>query len=139
MNLSRADILKKFDAWLIAWNEHDLAGVMEFMHDNIVFKNWNGNTISGKKSLAKSWGPWFLRHGNFNFKKKDLFIDDGQQKMTFTWQLEWPSLEKKYLGKNEIREGVDVLYLQDGLIYKKITYSKTSILIDSAVVNLNAD
>ncbi|MEO6133648.1 MAG: nuclear transport factor 2 family protein [Ginsengibacter sp.] len=139
MNLPRAEILKKFDTWVIAWNAHDLDGVMEFMHENVVFQNWNGNTVSGKSSLAKSWAPWFLRHGNFKFIQEDFFIDEQQQKMTFTWQLEWLSLEKKHLGKHEVRKGVDVLYLQEGNIIRKNTYSKTNILIDAALVNLNAD
>ncbi len=138
MNLSRVEILKHFDVWLAAWNEHNLEGVMEFMHDNIVFEHWNGAIISDKNALQKGWVQWFINHGNFKFIKEDIFVDEQEQKMTFTWRLEWPSLEKKYWGKKEIRRGVDILHLMDGKIHKKFSYSKTSIQIDSEIIGMNA-
>lgn len=138
MNLSRDEIQKSFDQWLIAWNDHNIDGVMHFMHDNIVFENWNGRLISGKKNLETAWKAWFLHHGNFKFIKEDFFIDAGNEKMVFTWILEWPSLEKKFAGKHEKRKGVDILYLKEGKIIRKNTYSKTMIEIDSTPVHLYA-
>jgi len=138
MNFSRVDIIRHFNVWLTAWDEHDLDGVMEFLHEDIVFENWNGVVVSGKSALQKSWVPWFIHHGNFKFIKEDIFIDEQEQKMTFQWRLEWPSLEKFFKGKLEIRRGVDVLHFLDGKIIKKYTYSKTSIQIDSRPVSLYA-
>ncbi|MFS8081820.1 MAG: YybH family protein [Ginsengibacter sp.] len=138
MNLSRAEIQKHFDKWLIAWNQHDINGVMELMHDKIVFENWNGQKISGKSNLGKAWKAWFMHHGNFKFSLEDVFIDELNQKMVFAWQLEWPSLEKRYAGKHEKRRGVDILYLKEGEIIKKDTYSKTTIEIDSLPVAMYA-
>ncbi|HET7115498.1 MAG TPA: nuclear transport factor 2 family protein [Hanamia sp.] len=139
MNLSRIELQQHFDKWLIAWNNHDIRGVMEFMHNDIVFDNWNGRKISGKSNLEKTWKAWFMRHGNFKFILEDVFIDELNQKMGFTWQLEWPSLEKKYAGKPEKRRGVDILYLKEGKIFKKNTYSKTTIEIDSLQVTMYAE
>jgi len=136
MNLSRAEIITQFNVWLNAWDEHNLKGVMEFMHEEIVFENWNGIIISGKSALQKSWTPWFIHHGNFKFINEDIFIDEQEQKMTFQWRLEWPSIEHFFKGKPEIRRGVDILHLQDGKIIKKYTYSKTSIQIDNMPVSL---
>lgn len=138
MNLSRVEIQTHFDQWLTAWNEHKLEGVMKFMHDDIVFDNWNGRAIAGKTALAKSWQAWFLHHGNFQFTTEDIFIDEKEQKITFSWLLEWPSFEKKYVGKAEKRRGVDLLYLKEGKIYRKNTYSKTVIEIDEKKVSLYA-
>lgn len=138
MNLSKAEIQQHFDEWLIAWNNHDINGVMKFIHNDIVFENWNGNIISGKKVLEQSWKFWFLHHGNFKFIQEDFFTDEGNQKITFTWQLEWPSIEKNYAGKPEKRRGVDILYLKEGKIYKKDTYSKTTIHIATKPVSMHA-
>lgn len=138
MNLSRLEMQKHFDKWLIAWNDHNLEGVMKFIHDDIIFDNWNGRIVSGKKDLEKVWSKWFQYHGNFQFIKEDVFIDENEQKMTFTWLLEWPSFEKNFVGKHEKRRGVDILYLKEGKIYKKNTYSKTVVEIDSKKVSMYA-
>jgi hypothetical protein len=138
MNLPKAEIIRLFKIWLISWDNHDLEGVMEWLHDDIVFENWTGATIIGKKTLQRAWTPWFLNHGNFRFIEEDIFIDEQEQKMLFRWRLEWPSPEKFYKGKQEIRRGVDILHFLDGEIYRKYSYSKTSIQIDSIPVSLNA-
>ena len=57
---------------------------MKFIHDEIIFDNWNGRIISGKINLEKSWSTWFAHHGNFKFINEDVFIDEAEQKMTFT-------------------------------------------------------
>ena len=136
MNLSRTEIEYNFNNWLNAWNNHDLEGVLDFMHKNVTFENWNGNITTGKKNLRKAWTHWFLHHGNFNFIPEDFFIDEKEQKMTFAWQLDWPSLERNYIGKKESRKGVDVMQLKEGKIFKKNTYSKTILLINDKKVSL---
>lgn len=138
MNLYRTEIVRLFNKWLAAWDEHDLEGVMEFMDEDIVFENWNGAVVNGKRALQKSWRSWFINHGNFKFIKEDVFIDEVEQKMIFQWRLEWPSFEKNYLGKKETRRGVDVIHLCGGKIIKKFSYSKTTIQIESKPVILNA-
>lgn len=121
----------------MAWNEYDLDGVMEFIHEQIVFENWDGSTISGKIALTRSWALWF-RHRDFKFILEDLFIDEEAQKIAFAWHLERPSPEKKYSGKKEIRRGVDILHLLEGKIDKKNTFSKTTLTIDSVPVSMCA-
>ena len=131
MRLSRSEILNQFDVWLKSWNEHDLEGVMQFMHEDVFFENWNRSNISGKEPLKTIWKRWFENHGNFKFSTEDLFVDEQQQKIAFSWKLEWPSLEKKYLAHREVRRGMDILQLENGKIRKKITYSKTAVQIDN--------
>jgi hypothetical protein len=139
MQLSRPEILDQFDVWLKSWNEHDLEGVMDFIHENILFENWNGSCVSGKGLLKKAWERWFDNHGNFKFSTEDLFIDEPQQKIAFSWKLEWPSLEKNYFGQPEIRRGMDILHLENGKIKTKITYSKTVFQIDNQSITLIAE
>jgi hypothetical protein len=137
--LSRSEIFDRFDSWIISWNEHDLHGVLDFMHEDIFFENWNGTSVSGKALLKKAWERWFENHGNFKFSTEDLFIDEQQQKIAFSWELEWPSLEKKYLGQLEIRRGMDILHLENGKIKTKITYSKTLLQINRLPITLFAE
>ncbi|MGN6196988.1 MAG: nuclear transport factor 2 family protein [Ginsengibacter sp.] len=139
MRLSRSEIINQFDVWLKSWNEHDLEGVIDFMHENILFENWNGSSVSGKELLKKIWERWFENHGNFKFTTEDLFIDEQKQKIAFSWTLEWPSLEKKYLGRPEMRRGMDILHLENGKIKTKITYSKTVLQINNQSIALIAE
>ena len=86
--------------------------------------------------MHEAWAPWFANHGGFRFTTEELIVDETVQKVLYRWQLDWPSLEKGYEGKPELRRGVDVIHFQDGKIIKKITYSKTSIEIDGKRVQL---
>lgn len=138
MRLSRSEILSKFDCWLNAWNTHDLEGVLEFMHDNVLFENWNGISIAGKGNLRTVWFRWFENHGNFKFSTEDIFIDQSEQYITFCWRLEWPSPEKQYSNAPEVRRGVDVMHLEEGKIISKITYCKTLLRINNRPVMLQA-
>jgi hypothetical protein len=139
MNLSKTEILTHIKIWLKAWDDHNLASVMALMHDDVVFENWTTKTIVGKAALERAWKPWFLQHGNFLFIAEDIFVDEQEQKVLFRWRLEWPSLELPFKGKQEVRRGVDVLHFVDGKIREKLTYSKTSLMIDEQLVSLNAN
>ena len=138
MNLSRNEGINSLREWLIAWNEHDLNKVMSFMHENVVFENFTGEIIAGKENLQKAWTPWFINHGNFKFTEEDIFFDADEQKMLLKWQLEWPSNEKLFNGKPEIRRGADILHFEDGKVIQKHSYSKTIIQIDESMIALKA-
>jgi hypothetical protein len=137
MKFSREEILTHFDIWLCAWDDHDLEGVMKLMHEDVIFENWNGSIVFGRNALKKSWTAWFTHHGDFRFIKEDIFIDEEEQKMTFQWRLEWPSLELQFKGRPERRRGVDLLHFLDGKIIRKYTYSKTIVQIDSSLAQEN--
>ena len=127
MPFSRQEIEDALRRWNLAWDKHDLDGVMQLFHDEIVFENWTGGKARGKEALGKAWAPWFANHGGFRFIEEETFIDEKEQKALYRWLLEWPSFEKGYEGKPEKRRGIDVLHFQDGKIIKKLTYSKTTI------------
>ena len=130
MLFSRKEIEDALRRWNLAWDNHDLDGVMQLFHDEITFENWTGGKASGKEALRKVWAPWFANHGGFRFIEEETFIDEREQKVLYRWLLEWPSFEKGYEGKPEKRRGIDVLHFKDGKIINKLTYSKTTIDID---------
>jgi ketosteroid isomerase-like protein len=117
--------------WNLAWKNHDLEGVMELFCEDVFFENWTGGKAVGKEALREAWTPWFNDHGGFQFTEEDLFVDEKDQKVLYRWQLDWPSTEKGHVGKAEKRRGLDVIHFQDGKIIKKLTYSKTTVEIDS--------
>jgi ketosteroid isomerase-like protein len=133
--LSRDDIKKALTKWNLAWDTHDLDGVMELFHDDVLFENWTGGQAKGKENLRKAWASWFENHGGFRFTEEETFIDAEQQKALYRWRLDWPSLEKGFEGRPEKRRGV---HFRDGKIIQKLTYSKTTIEIDSQRVRLLA-
>jgi len=136
--LSRKQIEVSLRKWNQAWSNHDLEGVMELFHEEILFDNWTGGRAKGKKALRQAWSDWFANPGGFRFTEEETFIDEAQQKVLYRWQLDWPSPEKGYEGKQETRRGVDVIHFQDGKIIRKLTYSKTSLLIDGKRIRLSA-
>ena len=134
--LKREEIKEALTQWNQAWDNHDLDGVMELFHDEILFENWTGGKAKGKESLRKVWAAWFENHGGFRFTEEETFVDEDAQKALYRWQLDWPSFEKGYEGKHETRRGIDVLHFRDGKIINKLTYSKTTIEIDNERVQL---
>ena len=136
MKLNRKEIETLWDDWNSAWDKHDLQGVMDFFHDEIYFDNWTGGNAKGKDQLKNAWNDWFNNHGNFKFIQKEIFIDEKNQKLLYRWNLIWPSFEKGYEGKTEIRRGVDIIHFKDGKIIKKLTYSKTTLEIEGKRVKL---
>jgi ketosteroid isomerase-like protein len=139
MVLSREEIKEALSQWNDAWDTHDLNGVMELFHDEVLFENWTGGKVKGKEALRQAWAPWFENHGGFRFTEEETFIDEAEQKALFRWQLQWPSFEKGYEGRPETRRGIDVLHFRDGKIIQKLTYSKTTIEIDGKRVQLCAE
>lgn len=137
MDLTREEIEAVLHDWNLAWDGHDLDGVMALFHDQILFENWTGGRATGKEALRKAWSPWFAHHGGFRFVPEDTFIDETTQQVLFQWRFEGPSLEKGHEGRTETRRGVDVLRFRDGKIIQKLTYSKTTIEIDGSRISLH--
>jgi len=138
MKLTRDEMRRALRKWNQAWDNHDLNGVMELFHDDVVFENWTGGKAEGKEVLRKAWTEWFENQCGFRFTEEETFIDEAEQKALYRWQLDWPSIEKGHEGKHERRRGVDVLHFKEGKIIRKLTYSKTTIDIDAQRVKLSA-
>lgn len=139
MKISRSEIQRLLTEWNRAWDRHDLDGVMELFHPEVLFENWTGGRARGKDALRKSWEPWFRKHGGFRFLGEDTFIDEEQQKVLYQWTLEWPSSEKGHEGEQEKRRGLDVIHFKEGKIISKSTYCKTTLEIGGMRVKLVAE
>jgi len=137
--LSRSEIENLLGDWNQAWDRHDLDGVMQLFHEDIIFENWTGARVKGKSRLLAAWAPWFKDHGGFKFTPEDTFIDESQQKVLYRWRLEWPSLEGGFEGKAESRRGVDVIHFKGDKIILKLTYSKTTLDIEGRRIALTAN
>lgn len=137
--LSRNAIEKLLKDWNRAWDRHDLDGVMQLFHENVIFENWTGARARGKTKLLAAWAPWFKNHGGFRFTEEETFIDERQQKVLYRWRLDWPSLESGFEGKAERRRGVDVIHFKGDKIIQKLTYSKTAIEIGGKRIALTAN
>lgn len=136
--LSRSNLKNLLKKWNQAWDRHDLDGVMQLFHEDVLFDNWTGARARGRDNLKKAWAGWFENHGGFRFTGEDTFIDETEQKVLYRWQLDWPSMERGFEGKHESRRGVDVLHFKDEKIIEKLTYCKTSIEIAGQRVSLTA-
>ena len=139
MALSRNEIRTAISEWQRAWNDHDLDGVLDLFHDEVIFEHWTGARVKGKRALRRAWAPWFANHGGFRFVEEETLIDETAQSVLWRWRLEWPSRTDGYEGKPERREGVDVLHLCDGKIIRKLTFSKTVVEIDGTALQLVTD
>jgi ketosteroid isomerase-like protein len=135
--LTRNEIIACMTTWFEIWNHHDLERVMDLFHDDILFENWTGARVRGKENLHRAWKPWFGAHGDFRFTTEDFFVDEASQKALYQWRLDWPSREKGFQGKAEVRRGVDVYHFQGGKIIQKLTYSKTTLDIEGLRVALH--
>ena len=139
ITLSKEEMSATLSEWLRAWNQHDLDRVMDLFHDEVIFENWTGAKVKGKRALCRAWTPWFANHGGSRFIEKETLIDEAAQSALLRWRLEWPSTARGYEGKLERREGVDVLHFCDGKIIQKLTFSKTVVEIDASAVQLAVD
>ncbi len=137
--LSRNEIKEALTRWNQAWDEHDLDGVMGLFHEDVLFENWTGAKVQGKRALHQAWKPWFKNHRGFRFAGEDLFIDETEQKVLYQWCLDWPCSEKGYEGKSERRRGLDIIHFRDGKIIRKNTYSKTTVEIEGKRIKLIAE
>lgn len=134
--LSREDMHRVISEWMEAWNRHDLEGVMELFHEDVIFENWGGGRVRGKVDLYRVWRPWFQGRSDFKFETIGTILDDDSQQALVRWRLRWPSRLKGYEGEIELREGLDVLHFRAGLIDLKLTYTKTVVEVGGRKVNM---
>ena len=92
--LTRDEMSSAFAQWGVAWNEHDLDGVMDLFHDEIYFENWTGGWVRGKENLRQAWTPWFANHGGFKFTDEETFIDESNKKCSTAGNSTHPRLSR---------------------------------------------
>jgi len=66
MLFSRKEIEDALRRWNLAWDNHDLDGVMQLFHDEITFENWTGERRLEKRPLERSGRPGLQIMGDFD-------------------------------------------------------------------------
>ncbi len=51
------EILEALAAWQEAWDRHDLDGVMELFHEEVLFENWTGARVKGERETPTGLDP----------------------------------------------------------------------------------
>lgn len=66
MLFSREEIEDALRQWNLAWDRHDLDGVMRLFHDEIVFENWTGERSVEKERSGRRGRPGLQIMGDFD-------------------------------------------------------------------------
>ena len=56
MDLTREEIEAVLHDWNLAWDGHDLDGVMALLHDQILFENWTGGRATRQRRPSERPG-----------------------------------------------------------------------------------
>ena len=122
MSHSRENLAAITAAFLTAFNEMDLDGVMSHFADDGVYEEFNGNESKGHDAVRAAFGPQFDgAFGAMKFIDEDLMIDPVAGKVMASWRC---TLDIK--GEPTSWRGLDAMtFNDDGKITHKLTYAKT--------------
>jgi len=135
---SRTELIDIVTDWLAAWSRHDLPGVLALMSPDAFFESWNGAAVRGRGELERAWRRWFDDDPDFQFTTEEMFADAQAQKVLLRWTLQWKSPEPAHRGRQEVRRGVDVIHIDNGLIAATYCYSRSTVIIDGRRVRLSS-
>jgi steroid delta-isomerase-like uncharacterized protein len=130
------DMGSALEQWLIAWDEHDLDGVMALFAEDAIFESWSGSRIAGRERIRAAWHDWFAAEPPFRFEREALLIDERAGEAVYAWRYEGPALDEAQGARIERRRGIDLIRFEDGLIAEKTTYTKTVLERDGGRVTL---
>lgn len=105
-----------------AFNNHDVAGMMQPFSDDCVFESSrplaDGAAYSGKEAISQFWQKFFRQSPQARMEIEHTFGFGIQCVML--WQIEWANAagEKKQL------QGVDIFMFKNGLINRQLSYVK---------------
>jgi len=135
--LTRAEIQKRLTKWNQAWDQHDLDGVMELFHEDVVFDNWTGGQARGKEALRKAGRRGLRTTADFGSPRRTPSSTSPVRRCSTAGP--WTGLRaSRGMRGNREAEGVDVLHFEDGKIIQKLTYSKTTLEIGGRRIKLSA-
>jgi ketosteroid isomerase-like protein len=117
-----AATLAAIERFNVAFNNHDVPGVMAAMTDDCVFESTgpqpDGARFEGQAAVRKVWEEFFGSSPNATFETEDMFaIGD---RCLVRWLYHWVDGE----GKPGHIRGVDVFRVRDGKVAEKLAYVK---------------
>jgi uncharacterized protein (TIGR02246 family) len=83
---------ERLDAFMDAWNAHDVDGIVSFFADDCVFHpsvgtELMGATYTGRDEVHRGITAFFERYPDGRFEDAEVFVagDRGVSEWTFTW------------------------------------------------------
>lgn len=111
-----ADPLEVAEAFITAWDAHDLDATLALVTDDCAFESArpgaNGARVVGKEELRRLWGPSFAK-GGAAMEAEAMFA--AGDKVVQQW---------RFVHGDTIVRGVDILSVRDGRICEKLGYVK---------------
>lgn len=105
-----------------AFNDHDVAGMMQLMSDDCVFENTNpapdGAVYSGKEEITHYWQDFFRESPDAHIEIEEIF--SFGERCIMRWKYSWLDMEGE---KGHVR-GVDIYRVRIGSIREKLSYVK---------------
>lgn len=118
---TRESLAEVTAAFMSAFNEMDLDGVMSAFADDGIYEEFNGRESKGPDAVRAAFAPQFDgAFGPMKFIDEDLMIDPEAGKVMASWRC---TLESK--GQPTSWRGLDAMtFNDDGKITHKLTYAK---------------
>ena len=105
-----------------AFNRHDVAGMMQLMHDDCVFENTSpapdGAVYRGKEAITNFWQDFFYESPRAHIEIEEIF--GMGMRCVMRWRYDWEDT----VGKQEHLRGVDIFQVRDTLIHEQLSYVK---------------
>lgn len=105
-----------------AFNQHDVAGMMQLMSDACVFENTypapDGTRYSGQEAVTQFWQDFFRESPHAHIEIEEIF--GFGNRCVMRWRYSWAEAPEQ---GGHVR-GVDIFQVQDGLISEKLSYVK---------------
>jgi predicted SnoaL-like aldol condensation-catalyzing enzyme len=105
-----------------AFNQHDVAGMMQLMSEDCVFENTapapDGAVYKGKGAVTQFWQEFFRESPQAHIEIEEIF--GMGMRCILRWRYEWVDAA----GNQGHVRGVDVFKVQDGFITEKLSYVK---------------
>jgi predicted SnoaL-like aldol condensation-catalyzing enzyme len=105
-----------------AFNQHDVAGMMNLMSENCVFENTNpapdGSVYKGKEAVTRFWQGFFNESQQAHIEIEEIF--GLGNRCIMRWRYTWGDTAA---GNGHVR-GVDIFQVETGLITAKLSYVK---------------
>ena len=106
----------------VAFNNHDVPGVMAAMTDDCVFESTgpspDGGRFEGQAAVRAVWESFFAGSSSAHFEAEDSFAAGDQ--CTVRWLYRWTNAD----GTAGHVRGVDVFRVRDGKVAEKLAYVK---------------
>lgn len=113
--------LETIECFNMAFNNHDLDGVMKSMTDDCVFETTNpapdGVRVEGSEAMREYWGKFFAGNPDANFQVEEMIVSGYRCVVRWIYR-------KTKDGKPWHLRGVDVFKVENGKVAEKLSYVK---------------